>query len=365
MTPAAPSDPRRRQGLRAGLVPCALGAALTGAVAASAAPAPDIAPAVGAETSVQATAERPPAPVPERPVGLDTLELMRVSGLDAQLEGIAAGLVEALAEGFAAADGSGEPARARLAARVGARLFSVERLRDAVARRADAMLDAPSRATLLRHLDSGPGRRALAAERDAVDDPAALERFASRGRGDPDHEARLTSMTELMMRTGADDLVSRLAGDAQRVALHGELVADPAGRGAGFDERLDELEWHRGIVRFMLGRELPALLAHTYRELSAADVEAMLDPAVMDAQRRLLEALHSGVHDAVLAFGADFGPRYRAAVRRAGNVPEEIPGKIPNDAPDGVADGAADRASAQPPPGAGPAPAGERALSRS
>ena len=287
---------------------------------------PPVGPVAAAAASSDASASgvsasgAPPGIVPERPVGERTLELMLVSGLDDEIRRLSGSLVDALADGFASADDSGSPERLRVAAEAGASAFAAERVHDAVARRIETMLEPEARARLVRHHKSPLGRRALAAEGERgplAEDPDALERFAAEAARRPGHEARTERFGSLMTETGAAVLVAHLSAELERVALHGALVADPAGTGADFDERVRDLEWQRDIVRFMLSRELPTLLAFTYAELSDEEVDALLEASRDGDQRRLLEALRAGVHDAVLAGTEDFESRYRDGLRRA------------------------------------------------
>ena len=332
----SPAEPLPRARRRAALASVAVAAGLAvGAATLAAGPesgaGPDTAADAGADAGADAPspthAPRPdraaPPAVPERPVGKRTLELMRLAGIDDEVERLAADLVAALVDGFASADPSGSPERVRLAGIVGARLFSVERVHDAVARRVETMLPPEARERLIEHHGSALGRRVLDVEtaRGPTAGPDVVKRFAEAARREPGHEARLARFASLMAETDADRLVARLSSDLRLAAMHGALVADPATFGPSFDADVADLEWQRGIVRFMLARELPTLLAHTYAELSDADVEALLEASRGGDQRRLLKALRTGVHDAVLAAGEGFGPGYRGALRRA-----ELPG---------------------------------------
>ena len=327
----SPAEPPLRARRRAALAHVAVPVALAVGAATLAVAGPGA--GTGSESSARAVsapahapradAAPPPPAVPERPVDKRTLELMRLAGIDDEVRRLAADLVAALVDGFASADPSGSPERVRLAGIVGARLFSVERVHDAVARRVETMLAPEARERLIEHHGSALGRRALDVEtaRGRAAGPDAVKRFAEAARHDPGHEARLARFASLMAETDADRLVARLSSDLQLAAMHGALVADPATFGPSFDADVADLEWQRGIVRFMLARELPTLLAHTYAELSDADVEALLEASRGGDQRRLLKALRTGVHDAVLAAGEGFGPGYRGALRRA-----ELPG---------------------------------------
>ncbi len=293
--------------------------------------APRVAQALERPSGAAPSAPVPIARVPTGPVSPDTLELMRAAGLDAELPGIAAGLVEALASGVASAslgadtaaaatlDGAAADAtrmaqRRRSAAVAAAAGFSVEHVHDRVARRIDELLDAPVRARLLAHYRSPLGRRALAAEssRDPSDDEAGFAAFRATLAESAAGKARLERLGELTSLTGAHDFVARLSGYMELARMHGEVAADPARYGPGFDAAVADLEWQRGIVRFMLSQELPGMLAYTYAKLDEDALEALLAAAAPGDQRRLLEAVRLGLDDVVRAGLEDFAPRWRA-----------------------------------------------------
>ena len=310
----APADRCPRPGARAvASIGAVAGALLAGAVAFAATgengsglpPVPGLA--------------RVPEPVPVRPVGEAALELMRAAGLDDEIAVAARTLADALAEGFASADADDDPERARLAAEVAARLFTVERVHDAVARRVQGALDGAEIARLLALHESPLGRRLRAAERarNLRTDPELLERAIDAARERPDFDARLAALAALVAETGLDELVARRSADRELAALHGALVADPTGVGPEFDERVAEVEWRRDVARFAVARELPELLAGVYATLPDADLAILLEASRRGERRRLLEALGAGLHDAVLAGTAEFGERWRGALRRA------------------------------------------------
>ena len=169
------------------------------------------------------------------------------------------------------------------------------------------------------------GQRALDAEDVATrgDVRAALGRFARTFGDHPEHETRWARAVEMERVIGFADAQAGFVIDTQRAMLGGLALSSGPAAHPELDiliARLDEL---RATLPDRMRELMTLQLAFTYRGLSLADQDAVLEHLSTPAAGRLSDALVRGMSEGLQRASIEFGDRLGRSTAIA-TIDEEI-----------------------------------------